>query len=172
MNRSEYFNYISRELSALATRINERGALNILDYNIHAENFYLHFFNMLFDWNLININSTQQNAAGIDLVDTTNNIIIQVSATATKQKIESALNKKDISNYSGYSFKFISISKDTKELRTKTFTNPYNLTFSPASDIFDITSLLNIIVCLHIDQQKSIYDLLKKEIKRKPDPAG
>ncbi|MFI3199114.1 MAG: SMEK domain-containing protein [Methylococcaceae bacterium] len=141
MNRSEYFNYISRELSALATRINERGALNILDYNIHAENFYLHFFNLLFDWNLININSTQQNAAGIDLVDTTNNIIIQVSATATKQKIESALNKKDISNYPGYSFKFISISKDTKELRTKTFTNPYNLTFSPASDIFDITSL-------------------------------
>jgi hypothetical protein len=109
MNRSKYFNYIESELSILATRINVRGGLNILDLNIYAENFYLHFFNLLFGWNLININSTQQNAAGIDLVDITNNIIIQVSATATKQKIESALNKNDIFNYPGYSFKFISI---------------------------------------------------------------
>lgn len=52
MNRSEYFNYIERELSILATRINVRGGLNILDLNIHAENFYLHFFNLLFGWNL------------------------------------------------------------------------------------------------------------------------
>ena len=170
MNRSEYFNYIERELSILATRINVRGGLNILDLNIHAENFYLHFFNLLFGWNLTNINSIQQNAAGIDLVDTTNSIIIQVSATATKQKIESALNKKDISNYPGYSFKFISISKDTEDLRTKTFANPYNLTFSPASDIFDIASLLKIIVGLEIDQQKGIYDFLKKELKSEPDP--
>ncbi len=170
MNRSEYFNYIERELSILATRINVRGGLNILDLNIHAENFYLHFFNLLFGWNLSNINSIQQNAAGIDLVDTTNSIIIQVSSTATKQKIESALNKKDISNYPGYSFKFISISKDIEDLRTKTFANPYNLTFSPASDIFDIASLLKIIVCLEIDQQKGIYDFLKKELKSEPDP--
>jgi hypothetical protein len=62
------------------------------------------------------------------------------------------------------------ISKDTKDLRTKIFTNPYNLIFSPASDIFDITSLLKIIVGLEIDQQKGIYDFLKKELKSEPDP--
>ena len=170
MNRSKYFNYIERELGILADRIKTRGGLNILDLNIHAENFYLHFFNLLFGWNLKNINSIQQNAAGIDLVDTTNSIIIQVSSTATKQKVESALNKKDISNYPGYSFKFISISKDSSDLRTKTFANPHNLIFSPASDIFDISSLLKTIVGLEIDQQKGIYDFLKKELKSEPDP--
>ena len=170
MNRSLYFNFIEERLNLLAQRLESRGSLNILDLNIHAENFYLHFFNLLFGWNLTNINAIQQNAAGIDLVDTTNRIIIQVSATATKQKIESALNKKDISNYPGYSFKFISISKDSKDLRTKTFANPYNLTFSPASDIFDISFLLNIIVVKDIDRQKDIYDFLKKELKSEPEP--
>ncbi|MEI8209617.1 MAG: SMEK domain-containing protein, partial [Methylococcales bacterium] len=86
MNRSDYFNFIERELSILATRISVRGGLNILDLNIHSENFYLNFFNLLFDWHLTNINSAEQNAAAVDLVDKVNNIIIQVSATATKQK--------------------------------------------------------------------------------------
>jgi hypothetical protein len=52
---------------------------------------------VLFGWELQNLNVVQQNAAGIDLVDTTNKIIVQVSATATKQKIESALAKGNIS---------------------------------------------------------------------------
>jgi len=169
MNRSEYFNYIEEKLSILVTRINLRGKLNILDLNIHAENFYLNFFNLLFDWELKNLNAIQQNAPGIDLIDDTNKIIVQVSATGTKQKIESAL-KKDLSKYHGYSFKFISISINSEELKTKTFINPHNLTFSPANDIFDTTNILNIILSLNTTKQKSIYDFLKIELKTEPDP--
>ncbi|MDO9269726.1 MAG: SMEK domain-containing protein [Methylobacter sp.] len=169
MNRSVYFNFIEEKLSLLATRIELRGGLNILDLNHHSENFYVHFFNLLFGWELTNLNGVEINAAGIDLVDEKNSIIIQVSATASRQKIESALNK-NLSKYSGYFFKFISISKDSKNLRTKTFANPHNLIFSPAGDIFDIAILLNIIVGMDIDQQKGIYDFLKKELKGEPDP--
>jgi hypothetical protein len=169
MNRSKYFNLIEEKLNLLATRIEMRGGLNLLDLNLHSENFYNHFFNLLFGWNLENLNTTEQNAAGVDLVDTTNKIIVQVSATATKQKIESALTK-DLSSYKGYSFKFISISKDAKNLRTKTFSNPHELTFSPTTDIFDIRTLLLKIYAMHIDQLKEIYDFVKKELKNEPDP--
>ncbi len=143
--------------------------MNILDRHQHAENFYLHFFKVLFDWELQNLNVVHQNAAGADLVDTTNNIIVQVSATATKQKIESAL-AKNLSTYKGYSFKFISISKDAKDLRTKTFSNPHNLIFSPAEDIFDIHTLLALISVMDTDRQKEVYEFLKKELKSEPDP--
>lgn len=170
MNRQQYFNFIEDKLSFLAFRIERRGGLNILDLNIHSENFYLHFLNLLFGWELQNLNVVKKNAAGIDLVDVTNKIIVQVSATATKQKIESAL-AKDISSYKGYAFKFISISKDAVRLRTKAFLNPHNLTFSPADDIFDIPSLLKIIFAMNIDQQKEVYEFLKKELKSVPDPG-
>lgn len=169
MNRSIYFNFIESKLSLLAYRLDLRGGLNILDLHLHSENFYLHFFNLLFGWKLENVNTIQQNAEGIDLIDKANKIIVQVSSTATKKKIESALNK-DLSSYKGYFFKFISISKDAKDLRTKTFSNRYNLIFLPANDIFDITSLLKIILELDIDKQKEIHDFLKKELKSEPDP--
>lgn len=170
MNRSTYFDFIESKLSHLATRIELRGGLNIQDLHIHSESFYLHFFNLLFDWNLQNLNAVQQNMAGVDLIDSTNKLIIQVSATATKQKIESAL-AKDLSAYNGYSFKFISISKGTKLLRTQTFLNPHKLVFQPSADIFDISSLLGIILNMDIDQQKKVYEFLKKELQSEPDPA-
>jgi len=169
VSRSGYFNFIESKLSLLATSLEMRGGLNILDKHLHSENFYLHFLKVLFGWDLQNINAVHQNAAGIDLVDIKNRIIVQVSATATKQKIESSL-AKDLSAYKGYSFKFISISKNAKYLRTKTFSNPHNLTFSPSEDIFDLTSLLKFIIVLEIEQQKKVYEFLKKELKSEPDP--
>ncbi len=169
MNRQTNFNFIKEKLSLLATHIEMSGGLNILDLHLHSEYFYLHFFNLLFGWELQNLNAVQKNAAGVDLVDTTNKIIVQVSATATKQKIESAL-AKNLSKYSGYAFKFISISKDATDLRTKTFPNPHNLTFLPADDIFDISFLLKLICGMDINQQKGVYGFLKKELKSEPDP--
>jgi len=169
MNRQKYFNFIEEKLTMLATRIEMRGGLNILDLNLHSENFYSHFLNLLFGWDLRNYNTKQQNMAGIDLVDTRNNIVAQVSSTATRHKIESALNK-DLSKYPGFSFKFISISKDAKNLRTKTFANPHNLIFSPNKDILDISSLLAFIAELDIDSLKELYEFIKKELKGEPDP--
>lgn len=169
MNRQVYFNFIEERLSLLAHRVEIRGGLNILDLHLHSENFYLHLFNLIFGWKLKNLNAEQKNAAGVDLVDTTNRIIAQVSATATKQKIESALSK-NLSNYRGYAFIFISISKNASNLRTQTFSNPHHLKFLPAKDIFDIPSLLRIIGGMDIDQQRGVYEFLKKELKSEPDP--
>lgn len=169
MNRSKYFDYIELKLGELAYRLEILGGLNLLNLHLHSENFYLNFFKTLFGWNLENLNTINQNAAAIDLIEKTNKIIIQVSATATKQKIESAL-AKDLSGYKGYSFKFISISKDASALRSKTFSNPHNLTFSPATDIFDIRSLLNIVLTMDIGRQKEVYEFIKSELKSEVDP--
>ena len=169
MNRKKYFDSIEHKLSSLATSLELRGSLNILDLHLHSENFYTDFFNLLFGWDLKNINSVNQNAAGLDLVDSTNKIIVQVSATATKQKIESAL-AKDLSAYKGYSFKFISISKDAKNLQTKTYSNPHGLIFLPAKDIYDIRILLAVISPMKTDQLQQVYEFLRKELKSEPDP--
>ena len=164
MNRSQYFNYIDEKLSVLSVRITNRGKLNILDLHLHSENFYLDFFNLLFGWKLENLNATQQNVEAIDLIDHTNKIIFQVSATSTKQKIESTLKKDILKKYSTYGFKFISISKDASELRTKTYENPHGLSFNPILDIYDINSILKTVLSLGIDEQKSVYQFVKTEL--------
>ena len=169
MKRKNYFDYIEEQLSILATRIEVRGKLNILDMHLHSENFYVHFFNELFGWKLENQNAFVANAVAIDLIDPYNKIVIQVSATATKQKIESALTK-DLSSYSAYKFKFISISKDASTLRNVTFSNPHNLVFFPATDIFDIPSILKTIAALQPDALRNIYEFIKKELGKEISP--
>ncbi|MDH4317046.1 MAG: SMEK domain-containing protein [Desulfobulbaceae bacterium] len=169
MNRSYFFNYIEEKISHLVTRIELRGKLNILDFHNHSEVFYLHFFNELFGWHLKNLNVTKANATAIDLIDNKNKIVVQVSATATKTKVESALTK-DLSLYSGYEFKFISISKNAGALRRKHFDNPHDLTFNPKTDIYDVTSILKIIHSLDIDEQRRIYSFIKKELASEADP--
>lgn len=169
MNRSWYFNYIEEKLSILTTRVELRGKLNILDFHIHSENFYMHLLNLLFDWKLENLNAKLQNVPSIDLIDTTNKIFIQVSATNTKQKIENTLKKEILKKYQNYNFKFISISKDAKNLRDKTYNNPYNVIFDPKDDIFDIKSILNIILSLDIDKVRELQEFIKKELGQDTD---
>lgn len=169
MNRSLYFNIIEEKLSTLAVRIENRGKLNILDLHLLSENFYQHFFNELFGWKLENLNTIKANATAIDLIDQTNKIVIQVSATATKEKVESALSK-DLSAYAGYAFKFISISKDASALRSMIFANPHNLIFTPQTDVYDIASILKKILVLDIDDQRRIAVFIKKELGSEVEP--
>nr|VFK47350.1 MAG: hypothetical protein BECKTC1821D_GA0114238_104514 [Candidatus Kentron sp. TC] len=169
MNRRKYFDFIEEKLNLLAVRIERRGGLNLLDLNLHSENFYRDFLNLLFDWKLRNLNAERKNASGVDLIDTNNRIVAQVSATATKQKIESALANVP-SEYKSYAFKFLSISKDATDLRGKSFSNPHGPAFSPREDIFDVQSLLNFISDLDTERLVRVDAFLKKELKSEPDP--
>jgi len=164
MNRSLHYNYIDERLNLLALRTERRGKVNILDVHLHSENFYLYFFNKLYGWKLENLNAVQQNVEAIDLIDHTNKFIFQVSATNTKAKVESALSKTILNKYPGYSFKFISIAKDAGDLRKMTFSNPHNLKFNAALDIFDVNVILNSVLGLDIVRQKEIYNFIKLEL--------
>ncbi len=164
MTRPNYFNVIEERLNLLAFRIIARGKLNILDYHGHAENFYQYFLNEVYGWTVINENDNKQNVEAIDLIDHTKKFVIQVSATASKQKIESSLSKGLIKKYTDYTFKFISIARDADDLRKDNFKNPHGISFAPANDIIDKNSILSTIRGLHIDDQERIYQFVKKEL--------
>jgi len=164
MNRTSLFNYIEEHLVVLTHRVEARGKLNILDLHLHSENFYRDFLNLLYDWNLENLNKVNQNVEAIDLIDKTHKIIIQVSSTKTKQKVESALGKDSMSNYNGWSFKFVPIVRSAANLRTKTYENPHGLEFSSNNDIFDIDSLLREVCGLKIDKLNEVKTFIQKEL--------
>ena len=164
MNRPVFYNYIEERLTVLALRIERRGKINILDYHLHSENFYRDFFNLLYGWELENLNENQQNVEAIDLIDNKNKIIIQVSATNTKSKIDSAIQKESLKNYEGYTFKFISIARSSNKLRNKNYPIPNNLFFNPQNDIYDTDSILREILGLSTDRLRKIYDFIKSEL--------
>ena len=169
MNRSNYFNYIEQELNTLSYRIKIRGKINLLDLNIYSETFFAELVSRLLKYNLKNINVIKQNTEGIDLIDKENKIIAQVSSTCTKQKIESSLEKKIFTDYPNYQFKFIAIAGDADKLRTNNFKNPYNAIFSPDNDIYDIKSLLNLVLNLPLKEQRELYGFIRDELGKNID---
>lgn len=164
MNRAVYFNYIEERLGVLAFRINARGRLNILDLHNHSENFYSHFLNLLYGWQSSNLNAAKHNVEAIDLVDNENKLVVQVSATATKQKIDNSLSKPILGNYQSHRFKFVLISKDAGDLREKAYTIPAGIDFSPNEDILDNHRILDGIRSLEINSLRAVYEFVKEEL--------
>lgn len=169
MNRSNYFNYIEEHLTILSVRIANRGKINLLDLNIHSETFFADMLNIVFKINLENLNKIKQNIDAIDLVDEKNKIVAQVSATCSKQKLDASLENDIYKKYIGYTFKFISITKDAENLRNKKYNKPYGIVFNSENDIYDIPSILRIVINMPIDQQKNFYTFIKAELGNEID---
>lgn len=171
MRRAELINYVNEKFSILQVRVDAKGKINVLDFHIHSENFYRDLLNLLYGWNLKNANNNVQNVEAIDLIDDINKVVVQVSATATKQKIEKSLSKSSVEEYKkqNYTFKFISISKPADDLRNKEYKNPFDVSFSPQIDIIDIGSIEKTISDLKICELEKVHSFIKKELGITPD---
>ena len=67
MNRNIYVTKIKTLLNILKGEIKDSGKLNLLDINIHAEDFFRDLLNLIYGWQLQNMNQWNLNAAGGDL---------------------------------------------------------------------------------------------------------
>ncbi len=165
MNRMKYYDYIDERLNSHSLQVRRSGKLNHLSLNVHSENFYYLFLNLLYGWKLSNLNDKLQNVEAIDLIDQENKLIVQVSAINTKDKIEKSLEKKSVADYSGYAFKYVLISdKDADSLRKNTFNNPHKLIFNPHDDIIDVVSLLGFIKSKDAAFIREVYQFIKSEL--------
>ena len=61
MNAATYFKYIDEKLNLLSLRVGRSGKLNLLDINSHSEDFYERFLNLIYGWNLVNLNRKHHN---------------------------------------------------------------------------------------------------------------
>ncbi|QDV56414.1 hypothetical protein Mal33_24040 [Rosistilla oblonga] len=84
MNRQKLIDEISEQLAILTHKIKLQNGLNLTDLNIHAENFFRDFLNLLHGFSLCNCNADNQNAATIDLRDDENRIAIQVTSNSQR----------------------------------------------------------------------------------------
>ncbi|PFS48213.1 ABC-three component system protein [Bacillus thuringiensis] len=172
MNRDFYFTYISEKIEILSYRIKEMGKLNILNLNIHAEFFYRDLCKAVYGLPLENANVEEQNIAAIDLIDKSNKILIQVSSTCTRKKIEDTLSKDKLLEYKerGYTLKFLFFA-DASNLKNKTFKNKHEIKFNPKTDIIDKNTILNSILECEVPKQREIYELIKEELGERPDSS-
>ena len=117
MNRNIYVTKIKTLIDILKVEIKDSGKLNLLDINVHVEDFFRDLLNLIYGWQLQNMNQRNLNAAGGDLWYDDDKIVIQVSSTTTKDKIQSSIDKLSAEQFAGYRFKFLRIDGDVIKLR-------------------------------------------------------
>ena len=86
INREVYLKNIVDSLALLSKQVSMRGSINLYDINIISETFYAGLVNCIEGCNLINANTIEKNATGIDLTDEKNRVSVQVTSDNTSSK--------------------------------------------------------------------------------------
>ena len=170
MNDAIYIDQTALLLHAYAESIKTLANKNLHDNSIHAEYFFREFLNSLYGWNLINANDENRNEPGIDLKDEDKKLLVQISATATSQKVKDSFHKADKQRYKDYHFYFMFIVRSASELRRKAFDTPKEFQFDCSTDIMDIDMLIGKMMSAPIDQKKELYKLTQKHLAKFTQP--
>ncbi|MCG3724729.1 SMEK domain-containing protein [Vibrio cincinnatiensis] len=106
-DRKDIIDRISRTLSILMCDVKMHQTMNDFSVNIHAEDFFKDVINAVRNTHFVNANTSGKNEAYIDLVDHSAQKVIQVTSTATKQKIDNSLKILKNPKYNGYSLEIL-----------------------------------------------------------------
>ncbi len=166
MNRKEHIERITDALGSLAYRLEAKNSISLYDINIHAEDFFKGLLNLIFGYNLENINIADgKNTAAIDLGDIDKRIAVQVTSDKTPKKIrttiEKFLKKNLFENYERLTFLIIKIKK--KDYRPS-FNTQEKFQFNKKEDIIFIEDLLLKIRDLEVGRLKEISSYLDAEL--------
>lgn len=141
MSMFENLDKIKCLITEIFTQISLNKLSNFHDLNVLAENVFMYVLNDCFDYHLQNANilNNVPNQVGVDLIDTKNKIIIQVSSNDSINKIAETIEKvKDTSNLKGYHLQFLILAttaKHHKSGKIKNLSDP--IIFDKDHDILD-----------------------------------
>ncbi|MFT4273637.1 MAG: SMEK domain-containing protein [Pantoea sp.] len=162
MKSMDYLSSITSSLAYLSRCIETRASLNLNDLNIHSENFYKELLNLIYGYNLINLNSIEQNAASIDLADETLGLCFQVTSTNSIEKIKGTVDKfikEDLHNK--YKQLKILILTNKKSYKTKEYGEIGAFVLDIKKSVVDYKDIARDIQDLSLDRQLNIKDFLE-----------
>lgn len=84
---------IIEQLINLSKFVLLKNSVGKYDINVECENLFCDLLNLIFNWNLVNLNQLQCNYPAIDLADINRRICIQVTSENTKRKVSETIEK-------------------------------------------------------------------------------
>jgi len=162
-NYTEEFNF---RLATINQVLAIDGCINTLSQAVHAEDFYTRMLNSLYGWQLENKNAVKQNAKGIDLIDESARLVVQVTVTCTKAKIVQTLTKQVMKKYAeeGYALKFVFIGGQDRSVKARSYDNKHHVKFDPTNDIILSEDLVKYFMHLDIEEQERVLHIVRQEM--------
>ena len=162
LNRKTDLDRITEILSYLKSQVELSNPSNFTDINIYAESFYRDFLNLIFGYELSNINIIEPNSAAIDLGDKVSNIAVQVTSTSDLSKIKQTVAKFIGKNlHEEYDRLVILNISMKKNYRTKTVGEQEKYELDTTKDVWDFSNLIKKIGDKGVDEISAIKIFLE-----------
>ena len=168
MNTSDNIDEFILVLRDLNEIIEKRAKINLLDNAVLAESFYKEILNSLFSWELRNLNIEQSNFEAIDLIDSNNKVVVQVSCTCENQKIRSTISKKELSkeDYKGFELYFVFVGKQNSNVKKGKYNCIPQLSFNPNTNILLTDDLIKYYKDLNPNAQDKILNIIRSYLTK------
>lgn len=163
LQREFLIDQIRTSLLLWKDEIEINGKLNLLNGHVLSEDLYARILNIIYGYELTNLNTHIQNSAGTDLIDHTNKILMQVSATTTSEKRKHSVKLLDQKKYDGYTLYMVYISKISVHAKAEIKDLTY-IQFDINKHIIDLTKLTRKMYEMELPQLEKLHDLVQSEI--------
>jgi hypothetical protein len=164
--RKNSLDHIVQQLTQVKSHVNARAGLRLNDLNIHAEEFFKSLLNMVYGYNLANLNIDDILKTAIDLGDPDIKIAFQITSDKSRKKINETL-RKFCENGSHKEFQTLKVLIIGDAPSRKGDFKFENFVFAYDKDIIDINGLLRVIQGLDTQRLKGISDWLTREFECK-----
>jgi hypothetical protein len=166
LSRGKLLGEILDGLSQLSFSLKTRGQVQLYDLNRYCEDFAKDLLNIVYGYELINLNEVRHNEPGIDLGDRKNRVAFQITSNKSSKKVRETLQKISAEHKRNYDqFKILILgTKQTSyaisdELKTAT-------NFNEIENILDFQDLESKIISLPVEKIKVVYDFLQENLVR------
>lgn len=152
-------------LGILRYSVEYRGAVGLLDQNFIAQSFIAKFINIIYGYDLINLDRDGYKYSAIDLGDFYRKVAFQVTATKTPKKIEETI-KIFIrhKHYENFRYlKFLILGKKQKKY-SQVFQTDNLFEFNPQTDILDIKDIVCKVPSLSLEKLQRLSYLIDSEL--------
>lgn len=174
ITRGYFIGEIIDQLTGISEQIKTRSKFGLLDINRYAEDFFKEIINIIFGYNLKNLNEGKLNTPGLDLGDIEKQIAYQITSTNIQEKICDTLKKAKKYHENEYKtiYIFILTNKKTYKLdNKKSEDNDFksaclHFSFEETQHVLDMNDLLKTTISLPLDKLQKLYDLISKNICR------
>lgn len=166
LTRGKVLGEILDGLSQLSFTLQTRGKFGLFDLNRYCEDFAKYLLNLIYEYELNNLNDVRLNEPGIDLGDKTNRIAFQITTNKTSAKVKETLEKITDEHKNDYNkFKiFILGTKQSSYTIPESLKNSMN--FDESEDILDFQDIESKILSLSIEKIKQVYEFLEDNLIR------
>lgn len=164
MNKRELqLKTIANEFARWQVQLENLNSLNLYDANLFSETSICEILNVIFDYELKNVNSLTKNHPAIDLADSYNRIAVQVTTTKSKGKVQSTLDKFFAKKMETVFDELLIIILGRKQKAYSALSVPDDFIFDAKKHILDFRDLLHLIGFLPTKRIEKIAHLLEQE---------